>query len=339
MTADSDLLVCGSGCYETVADPTTLMIGPRVLQLFDVSTGNIVKTIPAHPSSILDVQLDANYIYSCSIDRTIAMWDRTSGEHVASLYGHSKAIYQILLYDNLLISAGKDKTIRFWDPSQRENALTPPPFVAPPVPNPVTVTYGVEKDGITALQPKDNANLTGGSRALKSVILAHEGSVRRFAVSDRALLSVSGDSQACYWDIETQTLIRPFAAIEDAVALDVLHSDAVIASANGVQHFDLRTSCAKPVRQSIDGYARHLQLDSCKLLMGDNKGLMHIWDWNVFREVYSFRAVKHRCSFHYDHSSEKLFVGGSDKFVKLYDFSTRPLDLSPSTQQKKCSIM
>lgn len=314
------------------------MIGPRVLQVFDTKSGKITRSIPAHPSSILDVQLDSNYIYSCSIDRSIAIWDRTSGQLVNTLYGHLKAVYQIMLHDNLLISAGKDKTIRFWDPSVRDTPTMDQAFAPLDPTAPVRVTYGIGRDK-SRLQPSHDTNIRAGSRGLQAVILAHEHSVRRFAVSDGALMSVSGDTQGCYWDLETHQLIRSFSVPEDAIALDLLRNDAVVSSAGMVHHFDMRTPCVNPVRERNDVGGRHIILDSCKMLLADNKGSMRIWDWNLFREVNVIRPAKHRCTFFYDHNTERLYTGGSDKFVKVFDFSTRPSDLPPSPPEKKCAIM
>lgn len=338
IVADDDLVVCGSGCYETVADPTTLMIGPRILQVFDAHSGKIVRSIPAHPSSILDVKLDANYIYSCSNDRSIAIWDRNTGEHVSSLYGHLKSVYQIMLYDNILISAGKDKTIRFWDPKVRDNPDLENAFAPVEAPPPVRVTFGVGRDKVR-LSPSGDQNIRAGSRGLQSVILAHEHSVRRFAASDGALMSIAGDSQGCHWDIETNQLIRSLTIVDEAVAVDMLHNDVVISNGLLSQHYDMRVPGTIPVRQCEEGGGREIFMDSCKMIMADHKGFVRVWDWGIFREVNSFRSAKHRCTFYYDHSSERLYTGGTDKFVKLYDFSTRPADLSPSPPEKKCAVM
>lgn len=314
------------------------MIGPRILQVFDANTGAIRFSIPAHSTSVLDVQLDANYIYSCSIDRTISIWDRKTGELVSTLYGHLKAVYQIMRYENLLISAGKDKTIRFWDPSIRDAPEMDDAFAPVEAPPPVRVTYGQAKDR-SRLQPSHDQNIRAGSRGLQSVILAHERSVRRFSVSDGTLISVSGDSQGCYWDLETNQLIRSFAIADNAIALDALHNDVVLSNGDLVQHYDIRTPGLVPVRECNDAGGRQITMDSCKMVLADNKGFVRVWDWNLFREVNSIRMAKHRCTFFYHLNSERLYTGGSDKLVKLYDFSTRPSDLSPTPPDKKCSVM
>jgi WD40 repeat protein len=312
------------------------MIGARLLQFFDVHSGQIIRSIPAHPSAILDIQMDEDFVYTCSIDRTVAIWNRTTGARESILYGHLKAVYQIQLYDNMLISAGKDKTIRFWDPRIKDD-LNAPPFPAH-VEEPASVTYGVDKDGVT-LKPAAGVNIKAGSKALKAVILAHDHSVRRFGAYDGSLVSVCGQNQGAYWDLETRTLVRQFEVMDDALTLALRENDVVIAGPDKVQHFDLRTPCIKPSRVCEDYGGRHLHLDSSKMLLSDSKGSIRVMDWNLFREVICHRVAKHRCCYFYDTQTERLYTGGSDKFVKLFDFSLRPnlTEIAPS--EKKCLLM
>jgi WD40 repeat protein len=338
MVADEDMLVCGSGCYESVGDPTTLMIGARLLQFFDVRTGDLLRSIPAHPSAILDIQMDDQYVYSASIDRSIGVWDKTTGQNVSTLYGHLKAIYQIQLYENILISAGKDRTIRFWDPKVKDQEYVIPLGPNEIGPAPVQLTYGVDTDGTTLKQSPDT-NLRAGSRALKSVILAHSHSVRRFAASNGHLFSVSSCEQGCVWDIDTNMLIRQFKTVDDAITTTLLNNDLVVASSECIQHFDLRTSCNTPVRERKEAGGRHVTLDTCKLLLSDTKGFIRIWDWNLFRDVNSLRVAKHRSCYYYDPATEHLFTGGSDKIVKLFDFSTRPVVPESPPSDRKCQVM
>lgn len=360
LVADDKIVVAGSGCYESVGDPTTLMIGSRLLQFFDVSTGENILSVPAHATAILDVQLDEKYVYSCSIDRSIALWDRNTGSRVTTLYGHLKAVYQIQLYENLIISAGKDRTIRFWDPSIRdENAAYVLPHNQQNAP-PVSLTIGTGLDKLP-LKPTPETNLRAGSRGLQSVILAHAHSVRRFAVTDGEIFSVSGRGHGCLWDMETRSLVNSFEVLDDALSLAALHNDVVITSSDGLQHFDTRMSCLKPVRECKEGNSnggispsssssssptsslhcggRQVSLDSVKMLFADSKGYLRIWDWNMFREVNHLRVAKHRCCYYYDVNEERLFTGGNDKFMKRFDFSTRPSSLLPPTPEKKCSVM
>lgn len=341
MAADENLLVTGSGCYESVGDPTTLMIGARLVQFFDPKTGASTRMIPAHPLTILDIQLDSQYVYTCSIDRSIAIWDRNTGARVSQLFGHQKAIYQIQRYENLLLSAGKDKTIRFWDPQIRDETeeILFGHAAAPVEAEPIPLTMGVDLNGVP-LRPPPGVNLRTGSRALRSVILAHEHSVRRFVACDGSLVSVSGSGQGCHWDIETRTLVRTLKILDDAIAAAAMDSDNfVIASNECVQHFDLRTPCTAPVRENKGSGCRTLTVDPAKMILADTKGFVRIWDWNLFREVNSLRAAKHRCCFYYDSNLERLYTGGSDKFVKMYDFSVRPASLEPLPPERKCSLM
>jgi len=75
------------------------------------------------------------------------------------------------------------------------------------------------------------------------------------------------------------------------------------------------------------------------MLFADSKGFVRIWDWNLFREVNHIRVSKHRSSFYYDMNEERLYTGGNDKFIKRFDFSTRPSSLVPHQPEKKCSLM
>lgn len=91
--------------------------------IWDFNTRKILYNLTEHEGSIFGVQIDskAQYIISCSDDRSIKLYDFTSGTLLGTGWGHGSRIWNLGFYEkkdaNVLgiFSTGEDCTARLWE--------------------------------------------------------------------------------------------------------------------------------------------------------------------------------------------------------------------------------
>jgi WD40 repeat protein len=102
-------------------DGQTLASGDNigVIKLWDLSTGKLIRTIPAaHSNTVTKIAFtpDGKTLVSASRDRTIKLWNLSTGESVRTLTGHNNWINDIAINPNgqTLASAARDG-IKLWN--------------------------------------------------------------------------------------------------------------------------------------------------------------------------------------------------------------------------------
>ena len=60
----------------------------RTVKLWDVSTGECIRSLEGHEGAVTDVQVTANHIVSCSDDGRAKLWSH-DGEHIRDLVNSS----------------------------------------------------------------------------------------------------------------------------------------------------------------------------------------------------------------------------------------------------------
>ncbi|KAG8689618.1 hypothetical protein FRC08_010846 [Ceratobasidium sp. 394] len=85
--------------------------------LWDIETGNRVRTFVGHDKGLACVEFKGDTIISGSNDRKIKVWNASTGECMLTLPGH-ELLVRALAYDAVsgrLVSASYDRTIKVWD--------------------------------------------------------------------------------------------------------------------------------------------------------------------------------------------------------------------------------
>jgi WD40 repeat protein len=87
-----------------------------VITLWDINTGDIVRTFGSHAGLIfrLEFSRDGTRLASASFDRLAKIWDVTTGEEVARLFGNTGSVFGVSFSPDgdHLATAGADGTIR-----------------------------------------------------------------------------------------------------------------------------------------------------------------------------------------------------------------------------------
>jgi WD40 repeat protein len=91
----------------------------RTVKLWDVSTGQCLRTLRGHTTRIWCVAFapDGKTLASSSDDQTVKLWNVSNGECLKTLEGHSSAVRAISFSPDgqTLTSGSKDRTIKLWD--------------------------------------------------------------------------------------------------------------------------------------------------------------------------------------------------------------------------------
>jgi F-box and WD-40 domain protein 1/11 len=89
--------------------------GDRTARFWCMHTGNIIRTIPAHPRGIVPISMTGNYIVTGSSDCLIKVWSINTGDIVRILQGHNSVIRTLHATFSTIISGDYDGKLRIWD--------------------------------------------------------------------------------------------------------------------------------------------------------------------------------------------------------------------------------
>ena len=118
---DGKYLVAAEGGLEAL----TINTG-HVLTVWDVSSRQLVKTLPGHASDVRAIAFspDGKILASGSFDDTIKLWDVTTWQTIATLKTHKVHSIAFSPDGKRLASGGRDKTIKIWDVATRQELCT-----------------------------------------------------------------------------------------------------------------------------------------------------------------------------------------------------------------------
>jgi WD40 repeat protein len=102
--------------------------GDRTLKLWDLTTGDCLRTFTGHSKRVESVALlpDGQRALSASDDKTLKLWDLETGECLRTFEGHSGGVRSVaLLADGQrALSASLDRTLKLWELATGECLLT-----------------------------------------------------------------------------------------------------------------------------------------------------------------------------------------------------------------------
>lgn len=105
---------------------TALIAADRSLYLWDLYTGEVLKTLAGHTATVTSVTFldDGSKAISGSDDRTVRVWDVKEGKLLTTLTGHEAAVRSVAAMPGgrWIISGSSDRTLRIWDLAAKAEA-------------------------------------------------------------------------------------------------------------------------------------------------------------------------------------------------------------------------
>jgi WD40 repeat protein len=98
-------------------DNITLISGAGNIQYWNISNGNIVKTLYGHHKSINCLEwCNTNMFISGSGDGTIKLWNYSKGSCLKTFSGHTKGVFTIIPWPDKLhfMSGSSDRSVKIW---------------------------------------------------------------------------------------------------------------------------------------------------------------------------------------------------------------------------------
>jgi WD40 repeat protein len=96
----------------------------NTIKLWDVNTGQVIRTLLGHSWSVLAVAFsaDGEILISGSRDNTVKLWRVSTGEEIATLNDHVDSVSALAVNPvaQLIVSGSRDKTIKLWQLAQQQ---------------------------------------------------------------------------------------------------------------------------------------------------------------------------------------------------------------------------
>ena len=190
---------------------TLASAGSGDIRLWDVSTGDIIRTLTGHTRPVASVSFspDDQTLASGSDDATVRLWDVSTGDTLRTLTGHTSSVYSVSFSPDgqTLASGSTDGTLRLWDVSTGDPIYTLTGhrwFV-------VSVSFSPEGQTLASGSWDDTVRLWDVSTgdAIRT-LTGHTGSVHSvsFSPDGQTLASGSDDATVRLWDVSTGDTVR-----------------------------------------------------------------------------------------------------------------------------------
>jgi WD40 repeat protein len=231
------------------------------LRLWDLTSGECLRTLEGHPRWVSAVALSAEgrRALSGSADGTLRLWDLATGKCLRALKGHTDWVRAVALSaeGQRALSGSQDNTLRLWDLATGQTIRT----------------------------------LEGHTAGVNAVALSADG---------RRALSGSGDHTLRLWDLATGEGPRTLEGHSNevrAVALSADGNRALSGSADwGLRLWDLATGESL---RTLEGHTRSvnavgLSADGSRALSGSYDNTLRLWDVGAGRPPFIRRILRRR---------------------------------------------
>ena len=190
------------------------------IKLWNLQTGNLVKTLPGHLKAVNSVAISPNgqFLVSSSDDTTVKVWNLQTGDLLHNLSGHSRDVNAVAISPNgqIVVSGSEDRTVRIWKLATGELLRV------------LAGTAGMVK--AVAISPNGQWLASGGldnqiklwnlnNGELTRTLYGHFNSVNSVTISPdgQTLASGSKDKTIRLWNLNNGELIRSLSGHSDMV--------------------------------------------------------------------------------------------------------------------------
>jgi len=93
------------------------------IKIWDLDTGEVLRTLQGHTSGIRCLQFDDNKLISGSLDKTLKVWNWRTGECISTHSGHTDGVISLHFDQKLVASGSADHTVRVWNFKEKTTSV------------------------------------------------------------------------------------------------------------------------------------------------------------------------------------------------------------------------
>jgi WD40 repeat protein/serine/threonine protein kinase len=324
----------------TLASASGSVFGPdlperrdQTLRLWDLSTGQVVRTLEGHTNGVSGVAFspDGRTLASASADKTVRLWDASTGQVVHTLEGHTAGVKSVVFSPDgrTVASASADKTVRLWDASTGQIVRT--------------LEGHTDSVNSVAFSPDGRILASGGGvlwdTSTGQVVRTLQGYTHiksvAFSPDGRTLASGGGggDHRVRLWDTSTGQVDRMLVGHILPVNSVAFSPDGkTLASAGWDKAVRLWDASTGQVVRTLEGHTDYVSSvvfspDGRTLASGSDDQTVRLWDASTGQIVRTLEGhTGWVSSVAFSPNGRTLASGSDDHRVRLWDTSTGQVD-------------
>jgi WD40 repeat protein len=304
----------------------------NVVKLWDINSGNCVRTLQGHSDWIESVAWSPNgmTLASGSNDHTVRLWDIRNGQCSHILQGHKGEIWSVAFSSDgsTLVSGSADQTVKLWDTSDGLCRQTLQGYM-----NPVSA-IAFSLDGKTLVSGSHDHKLrwwdVSTGSCLKT-LQAHQGWIWSVALSPNGeqVATASMDRTVKLWDARTYDRLHTFIGHTHPVTSVAYSPDgALLASGSMNCTVKLWNPDTGECLKTLVGHTSRVfwvafSPDGQMLASAGHDDTVRLWDVHTGECLQILTGhVSWVFSAAFSPDGKTIVSGGKDKTVKLWDVET-----------------
>jgi WD40 repeat protein len=301
----------------------------RTVKLWDVETGECLKTFIGHQNWVLSVAFspDGQHLVSGSGDQTVKLWDVSSSECLKTFTGHDQGVFAVAVSgDGQTIASGSpDQTARLWDLGSKQcfkvcTGHTNRILAVACSPNGQMLASGSFDRAVRLWdirQDRCYRTCTGHNQQVYSVAFSPDG---------QTLASGSGDRTIKLWDVSTGRCWKTLVGHQNWVYAIAFSPDGrTLASSSGdhtVKLWDAKTG------ECLQTFTGHLTWvwsvafspDGQTIASGSGDQTVKLWDINTGECLKTLTGHTNRVyTVAFSPDGQTLASGSFDRTIALWD--------------------
>ncbi len=305
---------------------------PNTAQLWDLHTGQIVRTFEGHTDTVFSAVFspDGRYVLT-SGDMTARLWDARTGQELRQFAGHRGGVKAAVFSPDgkFVLTGSKDRTVKVWDAQTGAELLTYTGHAGE------LVSVAFSPDGRYGLSGSDDSTAKLWEARTGQTLQTFAGHTDRilsvaFSPDGHYVLTGSYDNTARLWDPQTGKELRRFVGHALAVTSVAFSPDGhyVLTGSydNTARLWNLQTG--KELRRlysHVTGGIRGVAFspDGRYVLTGGDDQTARLWDVHTLPGLPQF--IGHTSSIlsvAFSSDGRYVLTGGNDKTARLWDAQT-----------------
>ncbi len=267
------------------------------IRLWEVTTGNCLRTLIGHTNSVLSVAFnnESTILASGSDDCTIRLWEVKTGNCLRTLIGHTRWVNSVAFNNEsvMLASGSRDNTIRLWEVKTGNNVRT----LTGHTHWVNSVAFNKESDMLASGSDDDTIRLwdvkTGNCLRM---LTGHTNSVRSVAFNKESdmLASGSDDITIHLWNVKTGNCLRTLTGYTSEVNSVAFNNESdMLASGSDDDTIRLWEVTTGNCVRTLTGHTNFVNSvafnkESDVLASGSSDNTIRLWDLKTFNKLHKF---------------------------------------------------